>query len=89
MRIKNLIGSIFFAIVGAGIVLVVLYPYALEYLYLTDREPRPFGMKEIIFLSIAIVFFYGSAKFTSLADTIIVVWKSKFVKNPKEQNDGK
>lgn len=80
MKIKNIIGAIFFAIVGAGIVIMVIYPYALEYLYLTEREPKPFGMKEIIFLSIAIVFFYGSAKFTSLADSIIGVWKSKFNK---------
>jgi len=80
MKIKNLLGTIFFALIGALIVLVVLYPYALEYLYLTDRPEKPFGMKEIIFLSIAIVFFYGSAKFTSLADAIIGMWKNKFNK---------
>ena len=75
---KNLIGSIFFAIVGAAIVLIVLYPYALEYLYLTDRDPKEFGMKEIGFLSIAIVFFWGSAKFPSMAEGIINAWKKRF-----------
>lgn len=77
---KNKIGVMFFAIVGAALTLIVLYPYALEYLYLTDRDVRDFGTKEIILLSVAFFFFWGSAKFTTLAELIMEFWKSKIKK---------
>lgn len=76
MKIKNIIGVIFFALLGMAMTLIVFYPYALE--YLGKGPEKHFGWKEIGLLSIAFVFFWGSAKFITLADYIIEGFKSRF-----------
>lgn len=71
---KNKLGKWFFAILGIVLTVIVFYPYVLEYLYLTERPEKEFGSKEIIILTFAFVSFWGSAKFTSLAESFINKW---------------
>lgn len=73
MKKRNVIGKIFLFGMSIGLILMVFYPQVLDYLYLTDREPKDFELlgKDGAILSIAFVFMWGGAKFIKISDYLI------------------
>lgn len=75
-RLANILGILAFAVLGFAMIIIVLYPHAMDYLLLTDKPVKPFGAKEVGLIGLGIVFCWGGYKFKSFADGIIIIFKN-------------